>query len=164
MISLIVACDSRNAIGKNNEIPWYLSDDLKRFKSITMGNTVIMGKNTWLSLPFKPLKGRKNIVISSIMPETDGCIVCRTIEEALDTTKNDAKVFIIGGSAIYNQMIKYADELIVTHINKEFDGTDAFFPTIDKEEWEISEQSDTLYDEKNNLEYIYITYSRKNKQ
>ena len=129
-----------------------------------MGNTVIMGKNTWLSLPFKPLKGRKNIVISSTMPETDGCIVCRTIEEALDTAKNDAKVFIIGGSAIYNQMIKYADELIVTHINKEFDGTDAFFPTIDKEEWEISEQSDTLYDEKNNLEYIYITYSRKNKQ
>ena len=82
MISLIVACDSRNAIGKNNEIPWHLSDDLKRFKSITMGNTVIMGKNTWLSLPFKPLKGRKNIVISSIMPETDGCIV-------LQLSKND---------------------------------------------------------------------------
>lgn len=160
MISLIVACDDNNAIGRNNEIPWHLSSDLKRFKSITMGNTIIMGKKTWLSLPVKPLKGRKNIVISSSMPQTDGCIVCRNIDEAFKNTNQEENIFIIGGASIYNQTMQYADELIVTHIYKSFENTDAFFPEIKLSEWIISEQSDVFHDEKSNLNYKYITYKR----
>lgn len=161
MISLIVAFDNNNAIGKNNEIPWHLSEDLKRFKSITMGHTVIMGKNTWLSLPFKPLKGRKNVVISTSLQPTEGCIICKNIEEAIEITKEDPQIFVIGGSTIYNQMINYADKLIVTHINKTFDGTDTFFPTIEFDKWNISEQSEILFDEQSGLEFRYITYTKK---
>ena len=160
MLSIIVAIDQNNGIGKDNTMPWHLSDDLRRFKAITMGYTVIMGRNTWLSLPFKPLKGRRNIVISTNMPEIDGCEIARSIEEAHNMIAHEEQAFIMGGARIYQQTIDIADELIVTHIHKSFDGIDTYFPVIDPTKWEIKEQSEILFDENSQLEYQYITYSR----
>ena len=161
MLSIIVAIDQNNGIGKENSMPWHLSDDLRRFKAITMGHTVIMGRNTWLSLPFKPLKGRRNIVISTNMSETEGCEIARSIEEAHNMVANEELAFIMGGARIYQQTIDIADELIVTHIHKAFEGIDTYFPTIDSTKWEIKEQSELLFDENSGLEYQYVTYRRK---
>ena len=162
MLSIIVAIDNNNGIGKDNSMPWHLSDDLKRFKAITMGHTVIMGRNTWLSLPFKPLKGRRNIVISTNMPETEGCEIARSISEAQNMIANEEQAFIMGGARIYQQTIDIADELIVTHIHKAFYGIDTYFPTINPNQWEIKEQSEILFDENSQLEYQYITYKKIN--
>ena len=160
MLSIIVAIDQNNGIGKDNTMPWHLSDDLRRFKAITMGYTVIMGRNTWLSLPFKPLKGRRNIVISTNMPETEGCEIARSIEEAHSMIANEEQAFIMGGARIYQQTIDIADELIVTHIHHAFEGIDTYFPTIDSNTWSVKEQSEILFDENSQLEYQYITYQR----
>lgn len=161
MISIIVAIDEKMAIGQNGDMPWHLSDDLKRFKAITTGHTVIMGKNTWLSLPIKPLKNRRNIVISKTMDTTNGCEIASNIKQALELCKSDEKVYIIGGATIYNQMINDVDELIVTHIHKTFKDTDTFFPEINTSEWNESEKSDILYDEQSELNYQYINYIRR---
>ena len=161
MLSIIVAIDQNNGIGKDNSMPWHLSDDLRRFKAITMGHTVIMGRNTWLSLPFKPLKGRRNIVISTNMPETKGCEIARSIEEARNMVANEELTFIMGGARIYQQTIDIADELIVTHIHKAFDGIDTHFPQIDPQKWEVKEQTETLFDENSQLEYQYVTYRKR---
>lgn len=161
MLSIIVAIDQNNGIGKDNLMPWHLSDDLRRFKAITMGHTVIMGRNTWLSLPFKPLKGRRNIVISTNMPETEGCEIARSIEEAHNMVANEELAFIMGGARIYQQTIDIADELIVTHIHKAFDGIDTYFPAIDPTKWEVKEQTEILLDENSGLEYQYVTYRKK---
>jgi dihydrofolate reductase len=160
MISIIVAIDQNNGIGKDNSMPWHLSDDLKRFKAITMGHTVIMGRNTWLSLPFKPLKGRRNVVISTNMPETEGCEIARSIEEAQSMVANEELAFIMGGARIYQQTIDIADELIVTHIHHALEVIDTYFPTIDSNTWSVKEQSEILFDENSQLEYQYITYQR----
>ncbi len=160
MLSIIVAIDQNNGIGKDTSMPWPLSDDLRRFKSITMGHTVIMGRNTWLSLPFKPLKGRRNIVISTNMPKTEGCEIARSIEEAHNMVANEELAFIMGGARIYQQTIDIADELIVTHIHKAFDGIDTYFPTIDPTKWEVKEQTEILFDENSGLEYQYVTYKK----
>lgn len=160
MISIIVAIDNNGAIGRHNDIPWHLSDDLKRFKAITMGHTVIMGKNTWDSLPFKPLKGRRNIVVSTSMGVTEGCEVVRTIDDAMQLVANDELAFIIGGARIYEQTVGLADQLIVTHVDLKVDDADRFFPSI-SEKWRISEKSEKLHDEKSGLSYQYVTYIRK---
>ena len=160
MLSIIVAIDNNNGIGKDNSMPWHLSDDLKRFKTITMGHTVIMGRNTWLSLPFKPLKGRRNIVISTNMPQIEGCEIARSIQEAIELIANEEQAYIMGGARIYQQTINFADELIVTHIHKSFDGIDTHFPKIDPNDWKIQEQSEILFDKNSQLKYQYITYRR----
>lgn len=161
MISIIVATDKKGAIGRNNDIPWHLSDDLKRFKTITMGHTVIMGRNTWESLPFKPLKGRRNIVVSTSMPESDLYESARNIEEAMKMTSSEEEAFIIGGAKVYEQTLEYADNLIITVIDHIFEDTDRFFPEIDTSIWEIKERSGVMHDAASNLDYEYITYSRK---
>lgn len=160
MISIIVAIDSKGAIGRCNDIPWHLSDDLKRFKTITMGHTVIMGKNTWDSLPFKPLKGRRNIVVSTTMSATEGCEVVRSIEEACHLVKSDEQAFIMGGARIYEQTIGIADQLIVTHVDLTVDDADRFFPKIGKE-WRAVEKSERLHDETSGLDYQYVTYIKE---
>lgn len=159
MISIIVAIDNKGAIGRRNDIPWHLSDDLKRFKSITMGHTVIMGKNTWDSLPFKPLKGRRNIVISKSMAKTPGCEIVRSIDEAMNLVSSDEQAYIIGGAGIYNQTIDKADQLIVTHVDLTVEDADRYFPEIGKE-WKAAETSDTHHDEVAGLDYKYVTYQR----
>ncbi len=159
MISIIVAFDRNNAIGKNNDIPWHLSDDLKRFKQITMGHTVIMGRNTWESLPFKPLKGRRNIVVSRTMQPTEGCEVVRSIEQATTLITDNEEAFIIGGAEIYKQTVDIADRFIITHVHKNFDA-DTFFPPLDYDKLTVTDKSDIIHDEETDLDYQYVTYTR----
>lgn len=159
MISIIVAIDNNGAIGRRNDIPWHLSDDLKRFKAITMGHTVIMGKNTWDSLPFKPLKGRRNIVISTSMSKTEGCEIANTIEDAMKMAAQDEQAFIIGGARIYEQTIEKADRLIVTHVDLSVTDADRYFPKISAK-WKAIEKSEVMNDDKSGISYQYITYSK----
>lgn len=161
MISIIVAYDNRQAIGCRNEMPWHLSDDLRRFKAITTGHTVIMGRNTWLSLPFRPLKNRRNIVISGTMPDTEGCEVVRSIDDALALVGPDEEAFVMGGASIYRQTIDKADRLLITRVFASHPEADTFFPEYDAGQWEEVEQSERLHDDTANLDYQYITLQRK---
>lgn len=161
MLTIIVAIDQRNAIGRNNDIPWHISSDLKRFKALTMGHTVIMGKNTWDSLPFKPLKGRRNIVISKSMAEREDCEVVRSVEKAVQMVKEEDEAFIMGGAGIYEQMFAFADKLMVTHIRTTVDDADRFFPTIKEDEWKVESKEGIMHDDASNLEYEYVTYKKR---
>jgi dihydrofolate reductase len=139
MISIIVAIAKNNVIGKKNELPWYLPEDMKHFKQITDGQTVLMGSKTFESIVSrlgKPLPNRKNIVISSdpnyAVPE--GVVVNNDLDKALADFKNQS-LFVIGGASIYKQTIEKADKLYITEVDQEIDG-DAFFPEIDLNKWE----------------------------
>ena len=160
MISLIVAIAKNGAIGKNNDLLWHISDDLKRFKAITSGHTVVMGSKTYDSLPFKPLPKRENVVITRNKAlKIEGCTVVNSINDVVTRYANEEEIFVIGGANVYEQFLPFADKLYVTQIFQEFDG-DVFFPTIDPLTWKVSEQSETFHDEKSNLDYAFLTYCR----
>lgn len=161
MITIIVAYDTDRAIGQANDIPWHLSADLRRFKAITTGHTVIMGKNTWLSLPFRPLKNRRNIVVSSSMPVTDGCEVARDIDEALALIAPDEEAFVMGGASIYRQTIDRADKILLTLVLASHPDADTFFPQFDLSYWEETEVSEVMHDDTARLDFKYITLTRK---
>lgn len=161
MLTIIVAIDQKNAIGRDNDIPWHISSDLKRFKAITMGHTVIMGKNTWDSLPFKPLKGRRNIVVSRSMTERDDCVVVRSVDEAMRCVEQEEEAFVMGGAGIYEQMFMYADKMLVTHVRTTVGDADRFFPEIREGEWVVESREGKMRDEGSGLEYEYVTYVRK---
>jgi dihydrofolate reductase len=134
MISVIVAVDLNNAIGLNNQLLCYLPDDLKYFKRVTSGNTVIMGRHTCDSLPVKPLPNRKNIVISKTLTALpDGCTLVQSVEEACNQCNSAEECFVIGGAQIYAQMLPIAQKLYVTRIHHSFDA-DVWFPEIKDEE------------------------------
>ncbi len=161
MISLIVAIAQNGAIGKNNDLLWHISDDLKRFKAITSGHTVVMGTKTYESLPFKPLPKRRNVIVSRNKNlKLEGCEVYHSIDEALQQLPATEEHFVIGGASIYEQTLPIADKLYVTWVYRDFDA-DAFFPTINLEQWQIAEQSATLHDEASGLDYAFFTYVRK---
>ena len=157
--SIIVAVAENNVIGKDNALLWHISDDLKNFKKITENHSVIMGKKTYFSLPFRPLKNRRNIVISGTLPEIDGAEVVKTIEEAFELCKAENEVFVIGGGAIYRQTIDFADKIYLTNVYANFDG-DTFFPEIDEKNWEIAEQSEIFTDEKTGLRYNFVVLEK----
>lgn len=157
MLSIIVATANQNVIGGNNTLLWHISADLKRFKALTTGHAVVMGRKTYESLPFKPLKGRTNIVISR-STTFEGTVAAKTIDEALAEAKktNDNEVFIIGGEEIYKQLLPHADKLYLTKVLHNFDG-DAFFPEIGAE-WRVEEESEIFHDEQSGLDYQFINY------
>jgi len=161
MITIIVATDRNNGIGYNNNLLAHLPGDLKRFREITMGHCLIMGKKTWESLPNKPLPGRQNIVLTD--NELD-CFECaetaRSMDQALSLCKPGREVFIIGGGSVYRQFLPLADRLMVTHIHAEF-RADTFFPEIRPVEWYVAEQEDYLSDEPEVLSFSYTTYLRR---
>lgn len=134
---MIVAIDQRNGIGKNNGLLAHIKPDLLYFKSITEGHTNIMGYNTYMSLPVKPLPNRNNIVITRKQIEIEGATVLHSIEEALQwiDQSDEEEVFICGGATIYQQFMPYADRLYITHIFYDFNA-EVFFPSISKE-WKI---------------------------
>lgn len=158
-ISIIVAIAQNFAIGKNNDLLFHLPNDLKRFKKITSGHAVIMGKRTLFSLPKGPLPNRRNIVISDIPGETfDGCETVYSIDEAVESVRNEPEAFVIGGGMIYRQFYPIAGKLYLTMAHHDFDA-DTFFPEIDFNDWKELSRED-LYDEKNNFSYSNINLSR----
>ncbi len=161
MISIIVAVASNNAIGMNNELLWHIPDDMKRFKKLTLGHCLIMGKNTWYSLPRRPLPGRTNIVLTDVPCEClDDCITAYSLEDALDKCEEGKEVFIIGGGSVYRQFLDRADRMYITHVHKDFDA-DTFFPDIDPEVWEVMDREDDNRADELEFSWSYITYQRK---
>ena len=159
-ISIIVAIASNFAIGKNNRLLWHIPDDLKRFKKITSEHTVIMGKKTYTSLPFKPLSGRENIVLTDIAGEIiTGCTMAYSIQQVIDLCKNKDECFVIGGGSVYKQFLPIAETLYITWIYKDFNA-DIFFPEISENEWKIVE-SEEHFSKENGFSYSFKTYKRK---
>ncbi len=162
-ISIIVAIAENFAIGKNNDLLFHLPNDLKRFKDITSGKTIIMGRNTLLSLPKWPLPNRRHIVITDKKDDFfQGCETVFSIEEALEKVKNEKEAFIIGGGMIYRQFYPLAGRLYLTLVQKPFEA-DVYFPEINYDEWKETSRED-FYDEKNGFKYAYLNLERKNMQ
>jgi dihydrofolate reductase len=161
MISIIVAVSDDLGIGKNNELLWNISEDLKRFKRLTTGNTIIMGKKTWESLPRRPLPNRKNIVLTDNPKELfEGAVTCYSIEEALSKCEKQDEAFIIGGGSIYRQFMPVADKLYITHVHKKAPA-DIYFPEIDLNIWKVAEKEDFVVSETNPIAYSYVIYNRR---
>jgi dihydrofolate reductase len=160
MITIIVATDQNNGIGYMNNLLAHLPGDLQRFRKITMGHCLIMGKKTWESLPKKPLSGRKNIVLTDNELDCFNCAeTARSIDEALTLCDPGREVFVIGGGSVYRQFMPLADRLLVTHIHRVFEA-DTFFPEINPDDWYISDQEDYVPDEPGQLSFTYTTYLR----
>lgn len=160
-ISIIVAIADNNAIGKDNQLLWHLSEDLRRFKRLTTGHTVVMGKKTFESLPFRPLKNRRNIVLSDTRGEAiDGCEMAYSIEEAIDMMDEGKENFIIGGGSVYTQFLPLATRLYITRVRHSFEA-DTFFPEIDFSPWDLIERQENRPDDKNPYPYDFLTYTRK---
>jgi dihydrofolate reductase len=159
-ISIIVAIAKNNAIGKNNQLLWHIPADLKRFKKITSGHQVIMGKLTFESLPFRPLPNRTNIVITDKPGETfEGCTTVYSISEALNLCNAQEESFIIGGGSIYRQFLPHCNKLYITLVNKDFEA-DTFFPEINREEWELIESEDVENDPSLGFSYSFLTFEK----
>ncbi len=161
MIIIIAALAENNAIGRDNRLLWHISGDLKRFKKITTGKTVIMGRNTYLSLPLRPLPERTNVVISDDPEENfEGCVMARSIQDVLDLCPKDRECFIIGGGMVYREFLQYADKLYITRVHKKFEA-DTYFPEIDPEFWKRVSAEHITDDEQNDFSYSYTVYERK---
>ncbi len=163
MISIIAAVSEDLGIGRNNDLLWYIPEDLKRFKQLTYGKTVIMGKKTWESLPLKPLPGRKNIVISDIPDDRiEGAVIACSIENAMDKCGQDEEIFIIGGASIYRQFMPYADRLYITHVHMN-KPADVFFPEIDMRRWKIVDREECRNNRPEIIPCSYVVYDRKDR-
>jgi dihydrofolate reductase len=163
MISIIVAVSEDWGIGKDNELLWHIPEDMKRFKRLTFGNTVIMGKKTWESLPRRPLPGRKNIVLTDDPLECiDYSVTAYSIEDALNKCEKDEEIFVIGGGSVYHQFMPIAERLYITHVQRKA-AADVFFPEINPGIWKIVDREEFKASEYNNIPYTYIIYERRNK-
>ncbi|WP_299547166.1 dihydrofolate reductase [Seonamhaeicola sp.] len=160
-ITIIVAAAENNAIGKDNKLIWHLSNDLKRFKTLTNGHHIIMGRKTFESFP-KPLPNRIHVVITR-QPEykaPEGVIVVNSLEAAIEASKNDSQPFIIGGGEIYKQAMAMADKIELTRVHETFEA-DAFFPEIDPAIWKETANTFHKKDEKHDYEFSFLTYVKK---
>ena len=162
MISIIVAIANGLAIGKDNRLLCNIPGDLKRFKEITSGHAVIMGKRTWESLPSRPLPNRRNIVITDIKGELfEGAISAYSIQEAIDKGDPDAENFIIGGGMIYRQFLPYAHKLYLTRVHKDFEA-DTWFPEINFGDFNlVSSELHSEYQAQTGFEFSYEIWQRK---
>ena len=169
--NIIAAVADNGAIGRDNELLWHISADMKYFRRTTMGCPVIMGYRTWLSIG-RPLPGRKNIVITKSRfeaPETvaqvpDAAAAIAVAEEALvnaGTQNGEGQCFIIGGSKTYERMLSQADKLYITHVRTSVPDADAFFPDIDPAVWTLESETPAEVDPENGLQYSFAVYSRK---
>jgi dihydrofolate reductase len=160
MITIIAAIAKNNALGKDNKLIWHLPADLKRFKKVTLGHHIIMGRKTFESLG-KPLPNRTTIIITRNKNYTQhGCIVVNSLNEAIEATKEDENPYILGGAEIYKQALDIADKLDLTFVHQNFEA-DVFFPEIDFNIWKETSREDFNSDEKNKFNYSFVTYLRK---
>ncbi|TXE06800.1 dihydrofolate reductase [Gelidibacter salicanalis] len=160
-LTLIAAAGENNVIGKDNDLIWHLSDDLKRFKSLTSDHCIIMGRKTFESFS-KPLPNRTHIIITRQQQYSvpTGVIVVHSLADALDAAKNDSQPFIIGGGEIYRQALPYADKIELTRVHDTFEG-DAFFPKIDPSEWIETQSKLHQKDAQHPYAFSFITYHRR---
>jgi len=159
-ISIIVAIAENRAIGKDNRLLWHLSDDLKRFKKLTTGHTLIMGRNTFLSLPNGALPNRRHIVISDQLDESfAGCEMARSIEEAVELAGTEKECFVIGGGMVYAQFLPVAGKLYLTQVQASFEA-DTFFPEIDFSLWKALVTEEVEAGERNQYKHSYTEFIR----
>lgn len=162
MLKILVAFDENRVIGKNNALIWHLPADLKRFKALTTGHVIIMGRKTFESIG-RPLPNRTTIVISRQQDlKIEGVILAHSVEEAILKAKSISRddIYIVGGAEIYQLSLPLADQILVTQLHDIFEG-DAFFPEISPAIWEVAEQERGITDEQNAYQFSYITYARK---
>ena len=159
---LIVAIADNRAIGVRGDLPWHIPEDLRYFKEVTRGYPVIMGRTTYFSLPFRPLKGRKNIVLNlggDPIPE----VVCvNSFEEAYAAAEGAEKCFIMGGASVYKAAINDMDTLYITHVHTKVPGADAFFPEINSDIWDLESASEVATDPETGLSYEFRVYAKVN--
>jgi dihydrofolate reductase len=159
-ISIIVAIASNHAIGKDNRLLWHLSDDLKRFRKLTTGFTLIMGRNTFLSLPNGALPNRRHIVISDVKEEQfEGCEMAGSIDQAIKLAGETEESFVIGGGMVYAQFLPMAGKLYLTQVHKSFEA-DTFFPEIDFSQWKAVVSEEVAAGEKNEYSHTYTEFVR----
>ena len=159
-ISIIVAIAENRAIGKDNKLLWHLSDDLKRFKKLTTGHALIMGRNTFLSLPNGALPNRRHIVISDKPGESfDRCEMAGSIEEAVQLAGSDEECFVIGGGMVYKQFLPIVGKLYLTRVHASFDA-DTFFPEIDFSQWKVVLAEEVEAGEGNQYKHSYTEFVR----
>ncbi len=159
MITIIAAVAENRALGKDNQLIWHLPADLKRFKQVTLGHHIIMGRKTFESLG-KPLPNRTTIIITRNKNyKQEGCIVVNSLPEAIEASKTDENPYILGGAEIYKQALEIADKLDLTFVHHTFEA-DAFFPEINNAIWEETERTSFNADEKNKYDYSFVSYKR----
>lgn len=157
MITIIAAAGSNNELGKDNDLVWHLPKDFKRFKKLTTGHHIIMGRKTFQSFP-KPLPNRVHIVITRNTDyHPEGAIIVHSMTEALELAKNDPQIFIIGGGEIYKLGMKIADKIELTRVNSSFEA-DTFFPEIPSDDWKLISEEFHLKDEKHKFDFSYQTF------
>jgi len=157
-LSLIVATAKNRVIGVNNTLPWHLPEDLKRFRALTTGHHIIMGRKTYDSLG-RLLPGRTTVIVTRNQAyKVEGAIVVHSLEDAIAACGGDQEVFLIGGAELYQDGLKLANKLYVTEIDAEYEG-DAFFPEFDLSEWNVGDAE--AYISVNGLSFRYLTYQRK---
>lgn len=155
-VYVIAAVAQNRAIGYQNQLLYWLPNDLKNFKLLTSGHTIIMGRNTFESLPKGALPNRKNVVLTQQNITLEGCEVYHSLEEALSACQNDEKVFIIGGGKVYEQCLDFAEELILTEVNDVPEHADTFFP--DYKEWKEKSREHHEKDEKHAFDFDFVHY------
>ena len=160
MTILIAAVAENYALGKNNDLLWHLPNDFKRFKEITSGHHIIMGRKTFESFP-KPLPNRTHVIITRQQDfKHEGCIVVSDIEKAIAACPKNEDLYIIGGGEIYSQSIHFADQLDITKVHHSFDA-DVYFPEIDPEIWELTSETFNPKDKKHIFDYTFQTFVRR---
>ncbi|MFC4738817.1 dihydrofolate reductase [Flavobacterium ponti] len=161
MLTLIAAASENNALGKDNDLVWHLPDDFKRFKALTSGHFIIMGRKTFESFP-KPLPNRTHVIITRQkdydVPE--GCIVVNSLKKAIEVCPENEEIFIIGGGQIYKQSIEIADKIELTRVHTTVEA-DAFFPEIDEDVWEVIQSEYHPKDEKHKYDFTYLTFVKR---
>ncbi len=161
MISIIVAIAENYAIGKKGDLLCHMPADLKHFKDITSGQTVMMGERTFFSLPKHPLPNRRNIVLTDVAGKTfEGAEAVYSIDEMVKKVESE-EAFVIGGGMVYRQMMPLADKLYITHIHHSWEDADTFFPEIKESEWKLLNAERHFADEKNPYDYTFATYGRR---
>ncbi len=162
MISIIVAIAENYAIGKKGDLLCHMPADLKHFKQITSGHTVMMGERTFLSLPKHPLPNRRNIVLTDVKGKTfEGAETVYSIDEMVNCINGDEEAFVIGGGMVYRQMMERADKLYITHIHHSWDDADTFFPVIEPDKWQLLSAERHEADENNPYDYTFAEYGRR---
>ena len=156
MISIIAAVAKNRAIGFENKLIYWLPNDLKRFKALTTGHTIIMGRNTYLSLPKGALPNRRNVVLSTTVKELPGCDVYPSLDVALASCRPDEDIYIIGGARVYEQALPLADRLCLTEVDNIPAQADAFFP--DYSGWQVENKEAHPKDERHDFEYAFVDY------